>query len=75
MFNEMVVCGCYYMMISLSDWVPSQANKFLNGFMLTYLVIFYSFLNILLILYVNFKGIQVVFEKYFNLLNHICKKK
>ncbi len=59
-FNELIVSGCYYMLIIQTDWVPSQIKKFFHGFMLTYLVIFYSFVNILLILYVNFKSVKAV---------------
>ena len=66
----MIVSGCYYMMIIQTDWVPSQMKKFFNGFILVYLVIFYSFVNILLIIYANYKSIKVVYKKYLNLVDN-----
>jgi len=38
--------------------------------MLTYQVILYSLANILLIIYINFKSLALVFEKYSNLVRH-----
>ena len=43
--------------------------------MLAYQVIFYSLVNILLIIYINFKSLALIFEKYSNLFRHYFELK